>query len=324
MDLRLALYELAAQHKLDARATEQLQQLAGLRREPAGLSSRLALGMAVLAVALVGLGVIFWVAANWADFGRFGRFALLQGFVFVTCAAALWQPKARVPLSLLALLGIGALFAFFGQTYQTGADPWQLFALWAALSLPLCLAARSDALWTAWSLVLMSAISLWLHAHAGNSWRARPDDLAVHAIGWGAALALTFVFSPQFQRSTGAGPWALRTTMALTTGIITVAGLASLFGQETSPQYWLALLLLLGAGGMLSRPKLYDIFGLSAFGLGLNTLLIAGLADALNLNHAGTIAVFLITGLAAAALLSASVIVILRLSRRMDNAGASA
>ena len=31
-------------------------------------------------------------------------------------------------MALLAMLNIGGLFAFFGQTFQTGADPWQLFA----------------------------------------------------------------------------------------------------------------------------------------------------------------------------------------------------
>jgi hypothetical protein len=60
------------------------------------------------------------------------------------CVGTLWIPAARTPLSLLALLNIGGLFAYFGQTYQTGADPWQLFSLWAALSLPLCLSVRGE------------------------------------------------------------------------------------------------------------------------------------------------------------------------------------
>ena len=51
-----------------------------------------------------------------------------------------WINRRIALLGLLALLGIGGLFAYFGQTHQTGADPWQLFALWAALVLPLRLA----------------------------------------------------------------------------------------------------------------------------------------------------------------------------------------
>ncbi len=37
---------------------------------------------------------------------------------------------------LLATLLLGVFLALFGQTYQTGADPWQLFANWALLILP--------------------------------------------------------------------------------------------------------------------------------------------------------------------------------------------
>ena len=44
--------------------------------------------MAVLAAALGGLGIIFWIAANWSDFGRAGRFGLLQALVLIMCAGA--------------------------------------------------------------------------------------------------------------------------------------------------------------------------------------------------------------------------------------------
>lgn len=91
MDIRLALYELADQHKLDAQATQKLQHVAGLNREPAALAYWLPRGVAVLAAALGGLGIIFWIAANWASLGRFERFALLQAFFLVMlsgCAVA--------------------------------------------------------------------------------------------------------------------------------------------------------------------------------------------------------------------------------------------
>ena len=88
------------------------------------------------------------------------------------------------------MLGIGALFAYFGQTYQTGADPWQLFALWAVLALPLCLGARSDVLWAPWALVVVTAISLWTHAHLGHRWRVQPEDLRTHALAWLLAVLL--------------------------------------------------------------------------------------------------------------------------------------
>jgi uncharacterized membrane protein len=163
MNLRLGLYDVAVRHQLDAEAFRRLQAIAGLRDEPDAIARWLPRVVAVLAAALAGLGIILWIAANWDTLGRFGRFALLQGLVLAMGLGALLRPSARAPLALLAMLGIGGLFAYFGQTYQTGADPWQLFALWAALALPLCIAVKSDVLWAPWALVAMSGVSLWTY-----------------------------------------------------------------------------------------------------------------------------------------------------------------
>ena len=325
MDTRLALYELAAQHRLDANAAAQLEQRAGLRDEPAALAHWLPRGVAVLAAALGGLGVILWIAANWDTLGRFGRFALLQGVVLAMCAGALWRPAARAPLGLMALLAIGGLFAYFGQTYQTGADPWQLFALWAALALPLCLAARSDVLWAPWALVVMTAISLWVHAHTGHRWRTEPHDLAAHAIGWGAAALLVLAFSPPWRRFSGAGIWALRTALTLSVVMVTATALGGLFMSHVAPHYALGLALLAVAALLFAWPALFDVFGLSAVALGINVLVVAGLARALfENNHGEAIGELLLLGLVAAGLLAATVNLVLRLARRAAAQGESA
>ncbi|HUG24535.1 DUF2157 domain-containing protein [Piscinibacter sp.] len=317
MDVRLALYELVQRHALDRRATGELLRLAGLAGEPSALALRLRRGTAGLAAALVGLGTIFWIAANWDVLSRFGHFALLQGLVALTCAAALWRPAARAPLALLALLATGGLFAYFGQTYQTGADPWQLFALWAVLALPLAVAVRSDLLWTPWAAVAMAAVSLWVHAHTGHQWRVAPHDLPVHFFGWAAALAVVAALSPAASRLTGAGPWAWRTALTLSAVMITATALGGLFHREVAPHYGLALLLLASAAAALSLARFFDAYGLSAVALALNTLLVAGLARVLFDGGGDPVGRLLILGLAAAALLAATVSAVLRLSRRM-------
>jgi uncharacterized membrane protein len=318
MDLRLALHDLAAQHRLDAGATRRLHELARLEREPAALARLLPYGVAVLAAVLGGLGLIFWVAANWETLGRFGRFALLQVVFLASCGGALWRPALRKPLLLLALMATGGLFAYFGQTYQTGADPWQLFALWALLALPLAWAARSDVLWAPWALVAMTAVSLWVHAHTGHRWRVEPQDLAVHAIGWTAALALVAALAPAWQRFTGAGVWGQRTALTLAVVLVTASALGGLFHREIAPHYLLGLLLLALAAGAFAWPRTFDVFGVSALAFGLNTLLVAGLARLLFDRHGEgePIGRFLLLGLVAAGLLAASVAAVLKLARR--------
>lgn len=318
MDLRLALYRLARQHGLAAAGVRSLEDCAGLRREPGGVALWAPRAVAGLGAALVGLGLVFWVAANWQAFGRFGRFALLEAVVAVACLGAFLRPAARGPLGLVALLAVGGLFAYFGQTYQTGADPWQLFALWAVLALPLCFAARSDLLWAPWSLVAMTAVALWVHAQTAHRWRVEPQDLGVHAAAWLAALALVAALGPALQRHTGVGAWGRRTAVTLLVATVTVTGLGALFfGREVAPQYGLALALFAVAGWVLSRPRGFELYGLSAVALGLDTLLVCGLARWLLHDHRGgePVGVLFVIGLAAAGLLAATVQAVLRLLR---------
>ena len=271
---------------------------------------------------LFGFGVVMWVAANWDEFGRFGRFALLMGFVGVMGTGAALRPVLRAPFGLLVLRGIGALFAYFGQTYQTGADPWQLFALWALLALPLCLGERSDVLWAPWALVVVTAISLWTHARLGHRWRVEPGDLATHALAWLAAAALVAGLSRALQRYTGAGLWGLRTAATLVVVMTTAAALGGLFHRTVAPHYLLGLLLLAGAAGLLCLRQAFDVFVLSAVALGLNTLLVAGLARALFDDHQGdAIGSLLLIGLVAAGLLAGSVSAILKLARHHGQTG---
>ncbi|WP_341891999.1 DUF2157 domain-containing protein [Variovorax sp. YR752] len=325
MDLRLALYQLADEHRLDAHAATRLEALAGLGDEPGTLARRLPLGLAALAAALLGLGLIFWIAANWATLGRFGRFAVLQGALLSMGLAALWRPALRAPLALVVLLATGALFAYFGQTYQTGADPWQLFALWAALMLPLAWGLRSELLWTPWVLVAFAAVSLWIQAHTGHQWRVEPDDLAVHLVGWIAALAIVFAMAAPGRRFTGAGTWALRAAATLAVVVITITALGALFARDIAAHYALGLLVLAAFGAAFVPVRSFDVFALSAAALGLNTLLVAGLGRLL-FEHSGSgdpIGRLFLLGLVAAGLLAASVSAVLRLARARVATGAA-
>lgn len=317
MDLRLSLQQLAAQHQLSGEAAGRLNEIAGIGVEPQGLQRSVPFGIAIMAAALGGLGIIFWIAANWESLSRTGRFALLQALIVTMCTGALFRPAARPALALLALLGIGGLFAYFGQTYQTGADPWQLFAIWAALSLPLCLGVRHDALWAPWALICMSAIALWIHAHAGHGWKVSGADLGYHLAAWGAALLLVFALSPGLSRYTGAGVWGMRVAVTLTTFIITWSGVFALFDSSVAPQYALGLAVLAGAAAALCSARFHDTFALSAIGLALNVMLVAGLSRFL-LDNSGRDPIFqtMLIGLVAAGMLAATVKLAIAVARK--------
>lgn len=120
-------------------------------------------------------GVIFFFAYNWQSLGRFAKFALLEAAILLAVAAFMWlyyraacqpsiasnTPSVTVSRSqstpfgttvanavlLAACVLVGGLLALVGQTYQTGADPWQLFALWALVILPFAWVAGFNGLW---------------------------------------------------------------------------------------------------------------------------------------------------------------------------------
>ncbi len=285
--------------------------------QPSTLPVGLPRGVAVLAAALGGLGVVMWIAANWASMGRVGHFALLQGLVLVMGVGAALKPAARAPLGLLALLGVGALFAYFGQTYQTGADPWQLFALWAVLALPLCWGARSDVLWAPWALVVVTAISLWTHTYSGHRWGVEADQLRVHLAAWTAGLALVAVLSPATSRVTGAGVWSFRTAVTLTVAAITLTAIGGLFHKPVQAQYVLGLLVFAVGLALLNTRAWFDIFAISAVALGVIALLAVGVARVLFDNGGGDwVGKLMLMGLIAAGLLASTVSGILHLARR--------
>jgi hypothetical protein len=288
---------------------------------------RALLGLSAAAAGLTGFGLVLWIAANWDALGRSGQFALLQAGVVGACALAWWLRAARPAAGLLALLGIGGLFAYFGQTYQTGADAWQLFALWAGLAALLALGVRSDVVWAPWGLVALTGVALWVQAHTGHQWRSDPADLPVYLIGWTLAAAVCALTSPHFHARLGTGPWAFRGSVTLTVVMVSAAALWGLFDRTVSVHYLVGLGLLAGAAALLCGPSGFDVFALSAVALALDTLLVAGLARLLfdwERGGGDPIGRLLLLGVCAAGLLAFSVSRILKLARRPAPAGASA
>lgn len=105
-------------------------QASGLHPSPRAWAlfiDRLLLWLGGLALAFA---VLFFVAYNWTEMGRWLRFGMVQAAVVLAVGIAVWSKATptvkRVALTAASLL-VGVLLALIGQVYQTGADPWQLF-----------------------------------------------------------------------------------------------------------------------------------------------------------------------------------------------------
>lgn len=126
-------------------------------------------------VSFASSGVVTWVAANWDYFSSLQKLYGIQFLFILACLTAFLvylryarknrQTKAGVGSQgalFLAAVMTGALLALVGQVYQTGADPWTLFAIWGVLLLPFLLAAPNAAIALLWCAVINLAWQLYM------------------------------------------------------------------------------------------------------------------------------------------------------------------
>ena len=161
---RSVLDRLVLEQRLNEPTAAMALDLSGARPDAAAWRAFLARLLNGAGIAALGSGAIFFVAANWQDYGILGRFALLQVALAAAVGLALWRPPPHAlgqGAVTLAVLLSGGLLALFGQTYQTGADVYELFFIWAALAFPFALASASAAVWATWWVVLNVGMALY-------------------------------------------------------------------------------------------------------------------------------------------------------------------
>ncbi len=214
---------------------------------------------------------LFFIAYNWYDFGRFAKFGLVEMSI-VLAVLAYWKLGAqsvagKVSL-LVATILLGVLLALYGQTYQTGADPWQLFFTWAMLMLPWAFVARFAAIWLVWIMLINLSIVLYYQTLRGAFWFIFSSDTG--------ALWLLFIintvalFAWEFlakRLSWLSERWALR-LLALGSGVpITWLALYAIFDYPGSIAWtglvWIAWLVALAVIYRKIWPDLFMLAGVS-------------------------------------------------------------
>ncbi len=238
----------------------------------------------VLGVISLVCAVIFFIAYNWDALGRFTQFALVQ-LLMVGAILTYWrlgteQLTAKIALLAAGLL-LGALLAFYGQTYQTGADTWQLFATWSVLMLPWVFISRFPPLW----LLLIALLNLTLILYFQNfrgllrlAFGSRDELtwwlLALNSVAWVTweLAARNWVWLAQ--------RWSVRLIAVVVGTAITMLALRGIFDPSSTVALsflvyiaWLVLLY------HVYRRKLPDLFMLAGGCLSLIICLTAALTQ---------------------------------------------
>nr|WP_321458256.1 DUF2157 domain-containing protein [uncultured Cohaesibacter sp.] len=113
---------------------------------------------------LVLTGITFFFAFNWASIPDLAKLALIETGIVLAAFGAWLLPTTSLPGRLLLLAAAvltGVFLAVFGQIYQTGADAWQLFAVWALLISIWTVIGRFLPLWVLWLGLINLSFFLW-------------------------------------------------------------------------------------------------------------------------------------------------------------------
>jgi uncharacterized membrane protein len=225
--------------------------------------------LAFLGVALLAAGVIFFFAFNWQDLGRFAKFALVEAPIVVALALT-WRlgvdGVAGKATLLFAALMAGALLALVGQTYQTGADTWELFAAWAAAILPWALVARFPALWILWLALLNASLALYFLTF-GFLWGMlfAPEKLLWLLFGLNTAALVAWEVLAAGGLAWLRERWAARLLATASGGLVTALAIGQIVGWRHESRWavpaWFAWMLLAYLAYRIRRKDVYVLAG---------------------------------------------------------------
>ncbi|WP_368041063.1 DUF4401 domain-containing protein [Cupriavidus gilardii] len=325
---RRALADWCTQQRLAAQPAQQ----AWAATEPRLADWHRWLDRALLAlgVALLCSGVIVFFAFNWQALHKFTRFGVLALLISALAAFA-WRRPDGDAAGRAALVGAqmvtGALLAVIGQVYQTGADPWQLFAWWALLAVPWALAAHAPLHWALAVVLANVALLRFFSVEVGTG---LPFSLLFDAVGGrlgglcllAAALvqlALWLVLSAAAPRFGVRGRGGARLLAALSCAYAIWLGLAALFGSHVDGGMLVVSVVALLAVGAWFRYRTFDLLVLSLTALSLIALAVAALGR--GLAEAGAqFGGFLLLGLMTLGLSGAAAAWLMRLYRNDTDA----
>jgi len=159
---RKSLIHLIENKRIDQKNIAKAIDIAGVTSQSYDFFVFLRLVLVWIGALSLIISLLMFMALNWAELGKFAKFLMVEGSMLLAVIIYYFSGKyehLQKILLMVASISLGILLALIGQTYQTGADPWQLFAVWALFMTPWAVMARSSALWILWIVLInVSAI----------------------------------------------------------------------------------------------------------------------------------------------------------------------
>ncbi len=225
--------------------------------------------------------LMFFIAYNWDAMGRFARFTLIE-VAIISCVIFYWKLgadniKSKI-LLLSASISLGVLLAFYGQTYQTGADPWQLFFSWALLISPWVIISQFSAMWVIWLILFNVSILFYYNVRGGLFLFEFRSDETLYLTIFIFNVASWIIWEISAKRFNWLNErWAIRVIASISGFTITLLLIDVFVGSSRYGvlSTFFLYLLFIGTSGFIYRKKIPDLFILA--GICLSVIIITTL-----------------------------------------------
>lgn len=138
-------------------------------------------------------GIIFFFAYNWEDLNKFAKLGIIQ-ILIVAGVLFLLFSKSNPQIKNIILTGtsalVGALFAVFGQIYQTGANAYDFFLGWTVFITIWVIVGYYTPLWLMYNILINITLYFYLEQVA-NNW----NDIYISLLFLGINTAILIFFS---------------------------------------------------------------------------------------------------------------------------------
>lgn len=209
-------------------------------------------------------GIVFFFAYNWADLHRFAKMGLIELLIVATTCLVL-LPKINITTRHIILTGsailVGALFAVFGQVYQTGANAYDFFLAWTLLITLWVIVSGFAPLWLLHLLLINTTFILYAQQVAGN-W----SEVFVFTLLFiiNAAVPVTAILISRYRKTVNIPGWFLNTVALAAVTYATIGIIIGIFDNHKASLPVLILLASIAfASGMWHGLKAKSIFYLS-------------------------------------------------------------
>jgi uncharacterized membrane protein len=196
----------------------------------------LRLFLITLGIGFTTAGIIFFFAYNWADLNKFVKLGLIEILIMATTIIVL-LPKIKNGTKNIILTGasflVGALFAVFGQIYQTGADAYDFFLAWTLFITLWVIVSNFAPLWLLYIVLINTTFFLYTEQVA-KDW----SEMLVISILFlfNTGILIATVLLHQYKKIENIPKWF---TYILALGSVTFATIGMVFGimDDSPPLY---------------------------------------------------------------------------------------